>query len=108
MPSSAAPPAFPPPPALRSSGPAENPAAREPGGAGTSVMCAGFRPTIANVASAGVLEDPLAGASAESAGVPPPAAAGRLGGARNVLGTPFNAGAPAPTAAPGEEAISGA
>src|SRR5450759_4323012 len=40
------------PPSARASGPAEKPAAREPGGAGTSVVFAGFSPTIASVASA--------------------------------------------------------
>jgi hypothetical protein len=37
-------------PSARGSGPAEKPAAREAGGFGTSVVLAGFSPTIASVA----------------------------------------------------------
>src|ERR1035437_15718 len=40
------------PPSARGWGPAEKPAAREPGGAGISVVFAGFSPTIASDASA--------------------------------------------------------
>src|ERR1017187_3583932 len=36
------------PPSARGSGPAEKPAAREAGGAGTTVVLAGFSPTIAS------------------------------------------------------------
>ena len=40
------------PPSSRGCGPAEKPAAREAGGAGTSIVLAGFSPTIASEASA--------------------------------------------------------
>src|SRR5262249_1796784 len=47
-PSNAAPPCDPVPPAARFSGPAENPADRDPGGAGSSGEFDGLSPTIAS------------------------------------------------------------
>src|ERR1035437_156064 len=64
------------PPSARASGPAEKPAPREAGGAGTSIVFAGFSPTIASDASAiAPATGATGGGSAESTG----AARGRAG-----------------------------
>src|SRR5215471_6526985 len=73
-------------PSFRITGAAENPAGRDGGGGGTSRIFAGFSPTIAIVVSAGgVWAARIAGASAETAGVP--RSSGRLGGATKVFGS---------------------
>src|ERR1019366_5018101 len=57
------------PPSARGSGPAEKPAACEAGGAGTSVVFAGFSPTMASDASAVVPATPAT--TGGSTGIPP-------------------------------------
>lgn len=105
----AAPPTDPVPPAGRWTGPAEKPAAREPGGVGTSVVFAGFSPTIASsVCPTGPGTPLIAGASTDIAGAADPSpGTGRPGGATKVLGTPFSPPAEAVIAA-GADPASGA
>src|ERR1039458_4471175 len=64
-------------PSARGSGPAEKPAAREAGGFGTSVVLAGFSPTIASDAP------PIAPGTGETAGGP-----GGVGRGRSCRGGP--------------------
>src|SRR4051794_15367683 len=84
-------------PSFRSVGPAENSAARDAGGGGTSFMFAGFNPTMASVVSAGASGPaPMAGVSDETAGFV--RSSGRRGGTTK----PFdNAATSRGAAAPG-------
>src|SRR5207248_1765031 len=91
-------------PSFRIVGPAESPAGRDAGGGGTSVMFAGFSPTIASVVSAGVTAAaPIAGAS--DAIVGDLRSSGRRGGTMKLFCNPATSrGAADPTGTSGAAA----